>query len=424
MMLRSVAAALLVLATAVTGIATDLPDPWRAWRYSRQIGISSGSGPVKVSIPLDTYARLENGLADMRVVDDLGSEIPFILYDENIRTPMEARPAAIRENSFVPGKYTQLAVDLGARTAFHNALEVQTTETDFIDWVEVAASDDATTWRIVKDRAPISGFRKENIPGSRLVHYSDNNARFLRVRILETAHPFPVSSVKVLFSREFREPIRAILPSRFTPDSSAPSTASRWVTDLGAGSFPVSGVAIDTTQPEFLRIVHMQTSDNGKDWQDYWSGQIYRYKQADKLAESLRVYSEESCQHRFWRIEVVNGSDSPLAGAIPALLIIPRFVLFFPQTGRSYRLIYGNIRAQSPTYDLARTFDYRTAPGAPVRTIGAEESTSNYLDARPFSERHPHLLWLALGIAAVVLAYAALRALRAPKPSEGQTGPT
>jgi hypothetical protein len=412
MILRSVASALLLLASAVTAMATDLPGQWRAWHYSRQISISDASGPVKVSIPPDIYAHLENGLSDLRVLDDLGSEIPFILYDENVRAPVESRPATIRENSFLQGKYTQLVVDLGARTGFHNALEIQTNETDFINWVEIAASEDATTWRIVKDRAPISGFRKENVAGSRFVRYSDNNARFLRVRIFETAHQFPVSSVKLFFSRETQEPVRVILPSQFTPDSRAPSSVSRWVTNLGASSFPVSGVAIDTTQSQFFRIIRIQASDNGKDWQDYCSGQIYRYKQGDKLAESLRVYSQETWNHDFWRIEVVNGSDSPLAGATPALLIIPRFVLFFPQAKRSYRLIYGNIRAKSPTYDLARTFDYRTAPPAPLTMTGAEESTSNYLDPRPFTERHPHLLWIALGIAAIVLAYAALQALR------------
>jgi hypothetical protein len=412
MILRSVAVVLLLQATAVAAVATDLPGQWREWHYSRQISVSNASGPVKVSIPPDVYAHLENGLPDLRVLDDLGSEIPFILYDENVRAPVEARPATIRENSFLPGKYTQLVVDLGGRTGFHNAIEIQTSETDFINWVEIAASDDTTTWRIVKDRAPISGFRKENVAGSRLVRYSDNNARYLRVRLFETAHQFPISSVKVFFSRETQEPSRVILPSQFTLDSSAPSSVSRWGTDLGAGSFPVSGVAIDPPQSQFFRIIRMQASDNGKDWQDYCSGQIYRYKQGDKLAESLRVYSQEIWNHRFWRIEIVNGSDSPLAGATPTLLIIPRFLLFFPQANRSYRLIYGNIRAKSPTYDLARTFDYRTAPTAPLAGAGAEASTSNYLDPRPLTERYPHLLWVALGIAAVALAYAALRALR------------
>jgi hypothetical protein len=404
----------LALAAATLATATDLPNPWRPWRYSRPIEISDHVGPSKISVPMNLYTRLDDGFSDLRIVDEAGREIPFLLYDKNIRAPVETRHATIRENSFVPDKYTQLVIDLGEKPAFHNAAEIHTPQTDFIDWVEVAASDDANVWRIVKDRAPISGFSKENIVGSRLVHYSDNNARFLRIRIFESARQFPVSSVDVLFSREFQEPIRAALPSQFTPDPTAPAAASRWIADLGAGSFPVSGVAIETSQPEFFRIVHMQTSEDGQEWQYYFSGEIYRYKQGDKQAESLRVFSHEGWHQRFWRIEVLNGNDAPLADARPTLLTIPYLVLFYPQSGHSYRLIYGNSAAKTPRYDLSRTFDYQAEPGAKVASLGQEEATSNYLDPRPYTERHPYLLWFALIIAVILLAYAAFRALCAP----------
>ena len=48
--------------------------------------------------------------------------------------------------------------------------------------------------------------------------------------------------------------------------------------------------------------------------------------------------------------------------------------------------------------------------------LGAEEPTSNYADPRPGTERHPNLLWIALGVAAAPLDYAALRAHATPSP--------
>jgi hypothetical protein len=411
---RGPASIIVLLLSAIAAPATDLPSPWHSWRFSRPIQVSDSTGPSKASVPATLYKRLDDGFDDLRIVDDTGREIPFILYDKNIRAPIETRHAAIRESSFVPDKYTQLVIDLGEKAAFHNALEIHTPQTDFIDWAEIAASDDAKAWRIVKDRAPISGFSKENIVGSRLVHYSDNNARFLRVRIFEATRQFPVSSVDVLFSREFQEPIRTSLPAQFTPDNTAPATCTRWIADLGFGSFPVSGVAIETSQPEFFRVVHMQTSADGQEWQPYFSGEIYRYKQGDKQAESLQVFSHEGWHQRYWRIEVLNGNDAPLSDAKPNLLTIPYFVLFYPQSGRSYRLLYGNSAAKQPRYDLSRTFDYHTEPNAKVATLGEEEPTANYLDPRPYTERHPHLLWFALIIAVILLGYAAFRALRSP----------
>jgi len=402
------------LISGVSLSATDLPDPWRSWQFSRTVQISEPVGLSKISVPVNLYAHVDSEFADLRIVDDAGKEIPFLLYDKNIHAPPERRLATIRENSFVPGQYTQLVIDTGEKIAFHNTVEIHTPQIDFIDWVEVAASDDARAWRIVKDRAPISGFRKENIEGSRLVHYSDNNARFVRLRIFEAARQFPVSSVDILFSRELHEPVRTPLPSQFISDSTAPATASRWIADLGPASFPVSGVAIETSEPNFFRIVHMEISEDGKQWQNYFSGEIYRYKQDNKEAESVRVFSGENWHQRFWRIEIVNGNDAPLAGAKPTLLAIPCFVLFYPQSARSYRLIYGNAAAKLPQYDLSRTFDFHAEPDAKVATLGGEEATANYLDPRPYSERHANLLWIALVTAAILLGYTAFRALRVP----------
>ncbi len=97
-----------------------------------------------------------------------------------------------------------------------------------------------------------------------------------------------------------------------------------------------------------------------------------------------------------------------------------RFVLFHPTPNRFYRLIYGNARATAPQYDLARTLQIPPVEAMIHSSLGAEEVTSNYADPRPFTERHPNLLWIALGLAVVLLGWAALRAFRAPAPAGGE----
>ena len=54
----------------------------------------------------------------------------------------------------------------------------------------------------------------------------------------------------------------------------------------------------------------------------------------------------------------------------------------------------------------------------PHPELGSPEVTTNFADPRPFTERHPNLLWIALAIAVIMLGYAALRALRNPLPPE------
>jgi hypothetical protein len=400
---------------AAAAFAADLPPVWRSWRYSRLLAAPHPDILNYVIIDRDAFAHSENRLADLRIIDDFGNEQPYELRNRLAPPPQPVSvPATLRENSFVPGQFTQVVVDLGPRTDFHSNLRVQTTESDFINWVEVAASDDAHVWRIVKPRAPISRFRKENLEGSQTIRYSENNGRYLRLRILEPSEQFPVTGVEVFTSQgvEKEEPTVAPLIAMLPPDSTGAPSETQWTVDLQSPAIPVAELNFGTTQPEFYRAVRILTSADGKDWQPAGGGEIYRYSVAGRTEESLRVNSYDPGGSRFWRIEILNGNDIPLSSVRMTLWMSRRFALFRPRESRSYRLVYGNARATAPQYDFARTLRIHPSELMLRLDLGPEETTTNYADPRPFTERHPNLLWIALGLAIVLLCYAALCALR------------
>ena len=134
--------ALLCAFAAAALFAANLPEAWRSWRYSRPMTLRSPGDPARLPLPAEVFAHSEGRLADLRVLDDLGNEVPFLLGGETAGTTFRILPATLRENSFVPGQFTQLVVDTGETVKFHNTVRIETPETDFINWVEVAASDD------------------------------------------------------------------------------------------------------------------------------------------------------------------------------------------------------------------------------------------------------------------------------------------
>jgi hypothetical protein len=408
---------LLFVALGAAVLAADLPPAWRSWLYSRSIESPHPDVLNYVTVDREAFAHSENHLADLRVIDDLGSEQPYEVRTRLAPPPQPVSlPATLRENSFVPGQFTQVVVDLGARAGFHSNLHVQTSESDFINWVEVAASDDAHVWRIVKARAPISRFRKENLEGSQTIRYSENNARYLRLRIQEAAGQFPVTGVEVFASQgvEKEEPTAATILAMRPPDSSGPPAQTQWTLDLGSTTIPVAELNFETDQKEFYRAVRIQTSLDQKEWQPAGGGEIFRYASSGSTEESLRVRCYETWGARYWRVETLNASDAPLSSVRMSVAMSLRFVLFRPRENRAYRLLYGNDRASAPQYDFARTLRIQPNEVLQHLNLSPEEATTNYADPRPFTERHPNLLWLALGIAIVLLGYAALRALRTP----------
>jgi len=423
---------LLLTALAAAAFAADLPPVWRAWLYSRRIGIPADTrDPVSLRLPWDLFSRSDAHGADLRIIDERGQEVPFFLNSSQDGEPqVVVRPSQILERSFVPGQYTQVVIQvtdkppldeshgvtvhqLSAEPWF-NTYRISTSESDFIYWVETAVSDDAHEWRIVDARSPISRFRKHQLEGNQTVQFQGySNQRFLRVRIFSPQSQISVDNVEVLSQDSKSEPQRSSVPSVFAPDTSAEPTESRWFADLGTGNLPISEVDFSAAQPEFYRAVRISTSEDNKDWIYRCAGEIYRFRQGEKLRESLRILVPEIFA-RFWRIEIVNANDQPLANILLELSGLPRGLTFPAEPGHSYRLLYGNQKAGSTQYDFGRVFGGSKRKVLILAQLGAEEITANYADPRPFTERHPNLLWIALGLAIVLLGYAALRALRTP----------
>lgn len=414
--LRYFGAILLGIGCASAAQCADLPSAWRAWRYSRAVQTLdlNARTPAEIPLPWDLFARCQDYCRDVRLIDDRAQEIPFELFSESGASSWRSHSARMVENSFVAGAYTQVIADLGADPPIYDQVRVETPEPDFIVWAELAVSDDARTWRIVDPRAPISAFHSRAIDGTQTIPFQGLYARYIRVRIFQTASQFPVHGIQAIHGIA-RLARRDAIPATFASEASEEPGVSRWRVGLGAENIPVSEISFTTTEPEFYRAVQMSSSADGKEWRVHASGEIYRYEHAGKVRESLRIFFPEFLGRRFWRVEIINGNDRALAGVAIALRGVQRKLLFRAELGRTYRVLYGNSKAAAPRYDLSHFLNGDVLkPAHAVATLGPEELTANFDDQRPFSERHANLLWFALAVAVALLGYTAVRALRTP----------
>jgi hypothetical protein len=266
-------------------------------------------------------------------------------------------------------------------------------------------------WRIVRERAGIFRFRKQGLDGNQTVTYSDSNARYLRLRFLDGQKQFPVSSVQVAY--DVTEPAeRVAVPVELVPDPSSPPGVSVWRADLGTPNPSIAEVRFAVEQTEFNRAVRVSASADGESWLDESSCKIYRVRQKDQMEESLCASVGDVQGMRYWRVQVENGNDPPLVGVRPTLYTTPRHIVFRQEPGRSYRLLYGQSEAKAPQYELGRLASRKDIEAAVPVALENEEINSGYADPRPWTEQHPSVLWVALGIAVVLLAFSALRAMR------------
>jgi hypothetical protein len=415
--LRGFAAITLALGLcAVTAVAfSALPGAWKNWRYSRAIEIAPTDAPrlVEATVADEVFLRSKPSLEDLRIIDEQGNETPYTIFTLDGGKKIERLAAMVHEKSFTPGEYTQAVIEITGNAPFHNSLEIETAEQNFIEWVSVEASDDARKWRIVEERAPIFRFVKDGREGTRVVHYSENNGRYLRVRIFDGDKQFPISGAAVFHETsapEERVPIDGV---RITLDPHPPQRQSVWIADLGGAGLPVSEVRFDVAPMEFVRSVNVAASDDQKEWSTFACGQVYRFHQGNKVQEQLTVpIAYGGTGRRYWRVTVGNGNDAPLASASVRLYTTPRHIVFEQQPGKSYSLIYGQERAQFAQYDLGRRVNGTQERAAIPGKLGPEEVNTGWVDPRPWTETHEIFLWGVLVIAVLVIGFTAIQSMR------------
>ncbi len=409
-----------VVLGAITVLAgSDLPKAWGHWRYARAIELPATNQPrlVSIAIPPDVFPRSKRDLADVRIIDDRGAEVPYARFMRLGSSNSVSIPTQVLENSFSPGHYTQVILRTEKQVPFHDAVRIETGESDFMEWVEIAASDDAHTWRIVQPRAPIFRFRKEGRQGTQTVSYSENNAPYLRIRVLDGKSKFPIAGATILYQTS-EPPERVPVSLNVTPDPNPPAHSTCWIVDAGRDAVPVAEVSFNVPEPmEFVRTVEFSTSDNRQNWSTWATGEIYRYHQDGSTRSAVHEQLTVSLPYglttaTYWRIAILNGDDPPLAGVTPQFYTTPRHIVFEQQPGRTYRLIYGEYRATAPRYDLERRLDSNQELSALAVSVGPETENSNYSDPRPWTERHAALLWLVVGLVALALGLSAIRALK------------
>ncbi len=116
-----------------------------------------------------------------------------------------------------------------------------------------------------------------------------------------------------------------------------------------------------------------------------------------------------------WTITIENGDDAPLRLESVRLQMLERNLCFEADGNGGYVLYYGDPALTAPRYDYATLFTPQV--NASQITAGPEQPNPAYQprpDARPFTEKHPALLWIAL---AVVIALLGVIALRSVKPA-------
>ena len=167
---------------------------------------------------------------------------------------------------------------------------------------------------------------------------------------------------------------------------------------------------IDAAQPNFRRQIEVQSGKN--EWPN--SGEISRVhmvRHGQKIDFEQSALELGGIRPETLKVTIHNGDDPPLKITSTRLEQYERRVYF--NASEAPHLYYGDEKLDEPVYDYAKLFQQETN-AAPAQ-LGPEQTNTAYTgrpDDRPWTEKHPAVLWVAIGAAVVVLGAIALKSMK------------
>jgi hypothetical protein len=407
-----VAAALLLALTVAT------PEI-KYFRYQRPIPMpEQKSGQACMALEGAVFAHSAPGLPDLRLYRDR-SEVPYLLHQA---APPDERPETVLPlNAGVRGNQADFDVEMpGGR---YSNVELALAGEDFVAAVTVTGSQteggaetligtytvfDLTRQKLGRGMMlalPESDYRylhfrikgpvkAENIRGIRVARVVEQKLRYVQVALTGPGVVRDRATVLTV-AVPAHVPVDRIV---FTP-SAQPSVFNRTVRVTYA---PLNETSEHPAREEFLAegsLLRMHGVQHG-----------HRIDQ-ERLAVEIPIGGRD--ETATWTITIDNGDDAPLRIESARLEMVERDLCFDANASGSMTLYYGDGALAPPHYDYGVLTVAQTNAIAVV--AGAETANPDYQprpDERPFTEKHPWLLWAALCVVIVVLGGVTLRTIK------------
>jgi Protein of unknown function (DUF3999) len=405
----------------------------RYFRYERPLNLEPVAGPQQTCAVLDAglFAHAGEGLADMRLYrtgNGSATETPYAKRESASGEAGQKKIEALNLGS----RQGQTAFDAEMPEGKYSDVGLDVTGQNFIATVQVTGSQgESTAGETRLGTYTIFDLTDQKLGRSTVLHLPASDFRYLHFVIAGTVSPKQIDGLTVERAPESKTEYVTVAETaqvtqkgrqtevRFTTPAHVPVDRIAFMPAAEPANFSRDVTVKVTPVP-----VQTPVSEDEIPQAVESSGDLLR---VHGVHEGRRIDEEHLAIETPWRdfgtaastwiVTIDNGDDPPLNLQSVRLEMVARKLCFDAAPGASYALLYGDGSLTAPLYDYAKLF--MPEPNASVATLGPEVANPQFEerpDTRPFTEKHPGLLWVVLVLVVVVLGGVAMRtAKEAPK---------
>jgi hypothetical protein len=377
------------------------------FKYQRPVE-TSGSGQNYVTIDDSVWSHSRADLGDLRLYNGQ-TEVPYALLTEHGSQQHEHQEVSVLQQSVVGGK-TQFLIDMSS-VAEYDHVDLRLGAKDFVAHFRVEGQDDlhGTQWASLGDSI-LYDLSREHLGNNFMLRLPRSTYKYLRVTVDGPVKPADILGA-ISELHEERKPLWRNVNNTPAIQKLGKDTV---LTFTVPANVPVEKIvfAMDAAQPNFRRSVEIRDDKDNI----LSTGEINRIHM---VRAGQRIDSEDDevdfseIGQKWLKVVIHNGDDASLKVNSASLQQIERRVYFEAPSQAQLTLYYGDEKLERPEYDYAKLFLNST--DAHAAQLGPETNNAAYTgrpDDRPWSERHPAILWIAIIAAVLVLGVLALRSMR------------
>lgn len=393
-----------IVKLAVLSILATASIPY--FKYSREIH-GSGSGHQSYFVVDETlWQHARPDLSDLRLYAE--AEIPYAFTVEQGGSETERKQIRVLQPSAVAGK-TQFLLDMSGVPEY-DRIELGLAARNFVAHARTEGQDDAhgAQWALL-GVTTLYDLSDEKLGHNSTLQVPLATYKYLRVNLDGPVKPSDIQSATAGITRAQKAVWRDV--------SSSSKRGEQGKDTVWTFSFPGNVslerlvFEIDPSQQNFRRDLEIQ--DGNGQW--LGSGEISRIhmerngKKIDVEQTSLNI---RGTSLGTLRAIIHNGDDLPLKLGGAHLQQYERRI-YFESALQLLHVYYGDEKLAAPIYDFAKLF--QKDPNAIAVKLDPEVANRDFVgrpDERPWSERHPAVLWAAILVAVLILGTIALRSMR------------
>ena len=378
------------------------------FNYQRQLQAMNSSGQHYAVVDETIWQHARPDLDDLRIYS-AEKEIAYRLTIEQGSSETEQKQCRVLQPGTVGGK-TQFLLDMSGIPEY-DRIELKLGTKNFVAHARVEGEDDphGTKWAVL-GTTTLYDLSDERLGHNSTLQIPLTTYKYLRVTVDSPVKPSEVQGGTAGITRAQK----AVWRDLSGDPKQTQEGKDTILTFSIPGNVPVERVilSVDPGQQNFLRGMEVQ-GDKGQ-W--FGTGEIRRVhmqRNGQKIDTEQPSLDIRATSQGTLKVIIHNGDDAPLKITGARLQQYERRIYFDADSGARARLYYGDAKLESPVYDYAKLFQ-KDANASQV-PLGDEEANATYTgrpDERPWSERHPAVLWVAIVAAVLILGSIALRSMK------------